>query len=170
VGTDGTYQGAQSTFLESDNSQSMTAISPTLRTTGVGLGEFPVTSPEALLQGGSFFERKWTRARSFTARHVRPPPHTGTRNKESSNYGGMCEPCIYVSFTQPSGAQRSHCEPLARNPETAYVQLQKHAAVCWTRPCPSRLWVSYTHPERHSPRCLNGSRSRNTKAVVETVI
>jgi hypothetical protein len=108
VGTDGTYQAAQSTFLESDNSQSMTAVSPTLRTTGVGLGEFPVTSPEALLQGGSFFERKWTRARSFTARHVRPPPHTGTRNKESSNYGGMCEPCIYVSFTQPSGALSGH--------------------------------------------------------------
>jgi hypothetical protein len=30
-------------------------------------------------------------------------PHTGTRNKESSNYGGMCEPCIYVFYP----AQRS---------------------------------------------------------------
>jgi hypothetical protein len=72
---------------------------------------------------------------------------------QSNSRGRNVRKALYPSLRSPSAAV-SHCEPLSRNPETAYVQLQKHTWCGMSgRDNPFyllRLWLSYTHLERHS--------------------
>jgi hypothetical protein len=59
-------------------------------------------------------------------------PRGLAREMEGKAIMGKCKRCVDEStMSSTCGAKRSHCEPLSRNPETAYVQQERACCGKW---------------------------------------